>query len=88
MNLAPGEVSGTSTDAINGSQLYSAFKAINAAKTEVVAGKNTTVDKETDADGKSVYTINAVDTSANVTTSDALTVNTNGPQKVGGASSN
>lgn len=86
INLAPGEVSETSTDAINGSQLYSAFKAINAAKTEVVAGENTTVDKQTDANGKSVYTINAVDTSANVTTSDALTVNTNGPQKVGGAS--
>ena len=86
INLAPGEVSETSTDAINGSQLYSAFKAINAAKTEVVAGENTTVNKETDANGKSVYTINAVDTSANVTTSDALTVNTNGPQKVGGAS--
>lgn len=86
INLAPGEVSETSTDAINGSQLYSAFKAINAAKTEVVAGENTTVDKQTDANGKSVYTINAVDTSANVTTSDALTVNTNGPQKVSGAS--
>ena len=86
INLAPGEVSETSTDAINGSQLYSAFKAINAAKTEVVAGENTTVDKQTDANGKSVYTINAVDTSANVTTSDALTVNKNGPQKVGGAS--
>lgn len=87
INLAPGEVSETSTDAINGSQLYSAFKAINAAKTEVVAGENTTVDKQTDDNGKSVYTINAVDTSANVTTSDALTVNTNGPQKVvGGAS--
>ena len=30
INLAPGEVSKTSTDAINGSQLYSAFKAIKA----------------------------------------------------------
>lgn len=30
INLAPGEVSETSTDAINGSQLYSAFKAIKA----------------------------------------------------------
>ena len=85
INLAPGEVSETSTDAINGSQLYSAFKAINAAKTEVVAGKNTTVDKETDADGKSVYTINAVDTSANVTTSDALTVKSTGPETVDNA---
>ena len=82
INLAPGEVSETSTDAINGSQLYSAFKAINAAKTEVVAGENTTVDKKTDANGKSVYTINAVDTSASVTTSDALTVNTNGGASV------
>ena len=85
INLAPGEVSETSTDAINGSQLYSAFKAINAAKTEVVAGKNTTVDKETDADGKSVYTNNAVDTSANVTTSDALTVKSTGPETVDNA---
>ncbi len=30
INLAPGNVSGTSTDAINGSQLYSAFEAIEA----------------------------------------------------------
>jgi hypothetical protein len=30
INLAPGNVSGTSTDAINGSQLYSTFKAIEA----------------------------------------------------------
>ncbi|CBW14186.1 unnamed protein product [Haemophilus parainfluenzae T3T1] len=85
INLAPGEVSETSTDAINGSQLYSAFKAINAAKTEVVAGENTTVDKQTDDNGKSVYTINAVDTSANVTTSDALTVEPKDPEKVGDA---
>lgn len=85
INLAPGEVSGTSTDAINGSQLYSAFKAIEAAKTEVVAGKNTTVEKTTGTNGESVYTINAVDTSANVTTSDALTVEPKDPEKVGDA---
>ena len=70
------------TDAVNVSQLN---KAVNAAKTEVVAGENTTVDKETDANGKSIYTIKAVDTSANVTTSDALTVKSTGPEKVGGA---
>ena len=70
------------TDAVNVSQLN---KAVNAAKTEVVAGKNTTVDKRTDADGKSVYTINAVDTSANVTTSDALTVKSTGPETVDNA---
>ena len=85
INLAPGEVSKTSTDAINGSQLYSAPKAINAAKTEVVAGKNTTVEKTTGTNGESVYTINAVDTSANVTTSDALTVEPKDPEKVGDA---
>ena len=85
INLAPGEVSKTSTDAINGSQLYSAFKAINAAKTEVVAGKNKTGEKKTGTNGESVYTINAVDTSANVTTSDALTVEPKDPEKVGDA---
>ena len=85
INLAPGEVSETSTDAINGSQLYSAFKAINAAKTEVVAGKNTTVEKITGTNGESIYKINAVDTSANVTTSDALTVKSTGPETVDNA---
>ena len=61
-------------------------KAVNAAKTGVVAGENTTIEKTTGTDGESIYTISAVDTSANVTTSDALTVNKNDPQKVGGAS--
>ena len=70
------------TDAVNVSQLN---KAVNAAKTGVVAGENTTIEKTTGTDGESIYTISAVDTSANVTTSDALTVNKNDPQKVGGA---
>ena len=70
------------TDAVNVSQLN---KAVNAAKTGVVAGENTTIEKTTGTDGESIYTISAVDTSANVTTSDALTVNKNNPQKVGGA---
>ena len=83
-NKIKGVAEGTDdTDAVNVSQLN---KVVNAAKTEVVAGENTTVDKQTGANGKSVYTINAVDTSANVTTSNALTVNKNDPQKVGGAS--
>lgn len=68
------------TDAVNVSQLN---KAVNAAKTEVVAGENTTVEKRTGTDGESIYKINAVDTSANVTTSDALTVDPKGPEKVG-----
>ncbi|MDU7655340.1 MAG: YadA-like family protein [Haemophilus parainfluenzae] len=68
------------TDAVNVSQLN---KAVNAAKTGVVAGENTTVEKTTGTDGESIYKINVVDTSANVTTSDALTVDTKGPEKVG-----
>ena len=60
------------TDAVNVSQLN---KAVNAAKTEVKAGKNTSI-KETKGDnGESIYTIDAVDTSASVTSgSDALKV--------------
>ena len=60
------------TDAVNVSQLNN---AVNAAKTGVVAGKNTTVEKTTGSNGESIYKINAVDTSANVTSkSGALTV--------------
>ena len=60
------------TDAVNVSQLNN---AVNAAKTGVVAGKNTTVEKTTGSNGESIYKINAVDTSASVTSgSDALTV--------------
>ena len=76
-----GVAAGTdNTDAVNVSQLN---KAVNAAKTGVVAGENTTVEKTTGTDGESIYKINAVDTSANVTTSDALTVDPKGPEKVG-----
>lgn len=65
------------TDAVNVSQLN---KAVNAAKTEVKAGKNTTIEKTTGTDGESIYTISAVDTSANVTSkSGALTVKTGEP---------
>ncbi len=77
-NKITGVAAGTDdTDAVNVSQLN---KAVNAAKTEVVAGKNTTVEEKIDDNGKSVYTINAVDTSANVTSkSGALTVKTGEP---------
>ena len=65
------------TDAVNVSQLN---KAVNAAKTEVVAGKNTKVDKTTGPNGESIYTIDAVDTSASVTSeSGALKVKTGTP---------
>ena len=75
-NVANGTAS---SDAVNVSQL-------NAAKTEVKAGKNTTVTPETGANGQTIYKVDSVDTSANVTTTDALTVENKGAQNVGDAS--
>ena len=66
-------------DAVNVSQL-------NAAKTEVKAGKNTSVTSETGANGQTIYKVDSVDTSANVTTTDALTVENKGAQNVVDAS--
>ena len=66
-------------DAVNVSQL-------KAAKTEVKAGKNTSVTPEKGENGQTIYKINAVDTSANVTTTDALTVENKGAKDVGDAS--
>ena len=71
------------TDAVNVSQLN---KTVNAAKTEVKAGKNTTVTPETGTNGQTIYKVDSVDTSANVTTTDALTVKNKGAQNVGDAS--
>lgn len=72
-NKITGVAAGTDdTDAVNVSQLN---KAVNAAKTGVIAGKNTTVNETKGANGESIYTIDAVDTSASVTSgSDALKV--------------
>ena len=72
-NKITGVAAGTDdTDAVNVSQLN---KAVNAAKTGVVAGKNTKVNESKGANGESIYTIDAVDTSASVTSgSDALKV--------------
>jgi len=67
------------SDAVNVSQL-------NEAKTEVKAGKNTSVTSETGANGQTIYKVDSVDTSANVTTTDALTVENKGAQNVGDAS--
>jgi len=67
------------SDAVNVSQL-------NAAKTEVKAGKNTSVTLETGANRQTIYKVDSVDTSANVTTTDALTVENKGAQNVGDAS--
>ena len=52
------------TDAVNVSQLNN---AVNAAKTEVKAGKNTSIKESKGTNGERIYTIDAVDTSANVT---------------------
>ena len=72
-NKITGVDAGTNdTDAVNVSQLN---KAVNAAKTKVEAGKNTKVNETTGPNGESIYTIDAVDTSASVTSkSGALTV--------------
>lgn len=65
------------TDAVNVSQLN---KTVNAAKTEVVAGKNTSIKKSKGTNGESIYTIDAVDTSASVTSeSGTLKVKTGEP---------
>ena len=77
-NKITGVAAGTDdTDAVNVSQLN---KAVNAAKTEVKAGKNTSIKESKGTNGESIYTIDAVDTSANVTSkSGALTVKTGDP---------
>ena len=63
VNVAAGEISATSTDAINGSQLYAvASKISRAANPAVVeAGKNVTVDVKTNTNGQTVYTVSSKD---------------------------
>ena len=72
-NKITGVAAGTDeTDAVNVSQLN---KAVNAAKTGVKAGKNRSIKETKGTNGESIYTIDAVDTSASVTSdSGALTV--------------
>ncbi|MCK3658835.1 hypothetical protein A4G18_08955 [Pasteurellaceae bacterium Pebbles2] len=53
-NVAAGDVNATSTDAVNGSQLYTEAAK---AKTEVKAGENIVVDKSQAADGHDIYTV-------------------------------
>lgn len=55
-NVAPGRISDSSTDAINGSQLYA---AIDAMKFDIVAGDNVEVIKET-SNGHTKYTIHSL----------------------------
>ncbi len=60
-NVAAGEVSSTSTDAVNGSQLYAVAdtlaKEIKNTQTEVTEGKNVTVTSTTGANGQTVYNV-------------------------------
>ena len=60
-NVAAGEVSATSTDAVNGSQLYEVVdnlaKGIKTTQTEVIEGKNVTVTSTTGANGQTVYNV-------------------------------
>ena len=86
VNVAAGEISATSTDAINGSQLYAVATKIGAsAKAPVVeAGKLITVKTSTNANGQTVYTVSGTDfqpaidaNKANIAkNSDAINTNT------------
>lgn len=86
VNVAAGEISATSTDAINGSQLYAvATKIGESVKQPVVeAGKNITVATSTNANGQTVYTVSGTDfqpaidaNTANITkNADAIKTNT------------
>ena len=63
VNVAAGEISATSTDAINGSQLYAVASKISSTANPAVveAGKNVTVDVKTNANGQTVYTVSSND---------------------------
>ena len=67
------------TDAVNVAQLKS-------AKTEVEEGKNTTVTSRIGANDQIIYSVSAKDTSANVTTSEALVVENRGEKDINGTS--
>jgi trimeric autotransporter adhesin len=64
INVAAGQLSETSTDAVNGSQLYATNQAISSlqgqvagSKSTVTEGKNTTVTQTTNADGSTDYQV-------------------------------
>ena len=60
-NVAAGIINKTSTDAVNGSQLYEVVdnlaKGIKTTQTEVIEGKNVTVTSTTGANGQTVYNV-------------------------------
>ncbi|VEB23125.1 YadA-like family protein [Avibacterium volantium] len=55
--VADGDISATSKDAVNGSQLYTVQQAAKAAKTEVEAGDNIKVTSKTGGNGQTIYTV-------------------------------
>lgn len=64
INVAAGQLSATSTDAVNGSQLYATNQAITevgksaaTAKTEVVEGDNIVVTETQGKNGQSIYNV-------------------------------
>jgi hypothetical protein len=71
-NVADGDVSSTSKDAINGSQLKS---YTDAATTKVTNGSNTTVKSTTNTDGSTTYTVDLANT---ITVGDTNPVTVNG----------
>uniref|UniRef100_UPI0006654C6D YadA family autotransporter adhesin n=1 Tax=Moraxella canis TaxID=90239 RepID=UPI0006654C6D len=84
--VAKGDITQNSTDAVNGSQLYAVQQAANAAKTEIKAGENITVNTSTGQNNQTIYTVSAKDTSASVTAgSDAVTVTKSASARVGTA---
>ena len=58
-HVAAGDISETSTDAINGSQLYQVKQDVKASKTEVVAGSNVHVKSATGSNDQMIYTVSA-----------------------------
>ena len=85
-NVSNGAITSTSTDAVNGSQLYAVQNQITsitgniaAAKTEVVGGTNiANITSSTASDGHTIYTVNANGTTVS-SGSSALTVTNTGP---------
>ncbi|EEV24568.1 hypothetical protein AM202_00040 [Actinobacillus minor 202] len=55
--VADGDISANSTEAVNGSQLYTVQEAAKAAKTEVKQGDNITVTEDIGGNGQSIYTV-------------------------------
>jgi len=86
-NVADGTIAADSKDAVNGGQLHKVKTdletAVTAAKTEVEAGENVTVDTKTGAGKQTIYTVSAKDTSASVSGSDMIKVDAEAEVKKG-----